>query len=92
MRRRLAKQPMSESSVRPTPLDDILLGCGLKALGENPPLDAVEIGLRALAQAMSGEDRGRKRLLVEGAIGLLKKAKVSGRSLSTPMRHLATDN
>ena len=68
----------SESSFDRTPLDDILLACGLKALGENPPLDAVEVGLRALAQAMSGEDRGRKRLLVEGAIGLLKKAKVSG--------------
>ena len=69
---------MSESSGASIPVDDILLSCGLKALGEQPPLDAVEIGLRALAKAIQGEDQGRKRLLLEGAIGLLKNAKVSG--------------
>lgn len=58
-----------------TPVDDVLLNCGLDTLGDDPPDEAVQVALLELRKIWVRADPVQREILLNGAIRRLKKAR-----------------
>lgn len=59
---------------------DLVRSAGLATLGEDPPPEAVEAGLRSLAGLVNGSDQLRRQTVRMAAVDALKAARVPGAS------------